>query len=378
MSAHTLESARREARSLAGSGLPLDTFVPALIDALERAVPFDSACFATTDPATGLFTGAVKKHIDEAERLNYAFSLHEYSTADVNQFIDLATRPSGVGVLHEDTGGDPHRSERYLAMLRPHLDAEHELRAVARRGGAMWGAYALYRAAGSRPFTSDEAGFLQSIEQIVTTGIRSGLVTQAARTAAATSTPAVLTVDGAGRVAQASPTAEALLLELGGSLERLPVAVASVLGAVTSAAPPGAAPAAGRLRVRAASGCWYLLHAAPFHPVDATGAGTGARGHVVTIDEATSPAIVPLLIAAYGLTAREADIVRGILRGDSTKAIASSLHLSAYTVQDHVKAIFDKTGVSSRRELVAQVFFAHQVEHFGAAPRVTGANLPAT
>jgi DNA-binding CsgD family transcriptional regulator len=44
-----------------------------------------------------------------------------------------------------------------------------------------------------------------------------------------------------------------------------------------------------------------------------------------------------------------------MLRGASTQAIAAELYLSAYTVKDHLKSIFGKTGVRSRRDLVAHV-----------------------
>ena len=77
------------------------------------------------------------------------------------------------------------------------------------------------------------------------------------------------------------------------------------------------------------------------------------------IVESAHPArITPLLMSAYGLTEREQDVTRLVLQGESTTAIAQRLVVSPHTVQQHLKNIFEKTGVRSRRDLVGKVFFA--------------------
>jgi len=58
---------------------------------------------------------------------------------------------------------------------------------------------------------------------------------------------------------------------------------------------------------------------------------------------------------AYGLTRQEQTLTRLVCRGLSTRELSESLHITEHTVQDHLKSIFDKTGVRSRRELVAAI-----------------------
>jgi DNA-binding CsgD family transcriptional regulator len=98
------------------------------------------------------------------------------------------------------------------------------------------------------------------------------------------------------------------------------------------------------------SGQWLVLHASRLR-------GAAGRGQIAVILEPAAPAeIAPLILQAYGFTDREARVAHLVLQGIPTREIAASLSIAPLTVQQHLKAIFDKTGVHSRRELVAHVF----------------------
>ena len=68
---------------------------------------------------------------------------------------------------------------------------------------------------------------------------------------------------------------------------------------------------------------------------------SGAVARVLAREPAHPARITPLLMAAYGLTGREQE------------------RITPLTVQQHLKRVFEKTGVRSRRELAGKVFFAH-------------------
>lgn len=368
------ERVRNQVRSLAGAGLDMGSFATSAFDLLNRVVPFEAACMAAFDPATHLVTATEKVAIDARHDIEWAH--YEYELDDVAQFLDLARRPNVVTTAAAETGGDLARSTRMRDFMGPKFSFGHELRTAVGVEGAVWGGVSLMREQGAAEFSELEVEFVGSVASAIAQGLRTGLLATALTTVGTTAQgPAVLVVDARDEIIQVSPGAEQRLTELTGvSFEpwhQLPMSMLTLISAARAHA-AGRLQETPRLRLHSPTGQWWVAHALVLAARD------GKVGDVVlTIEEARPPEIVPLVVAAFGLTVRERDVVRMVLQGVDTGEIARTLHLSAYTVQDHLKAIFAKAGVRSRRELMARVFFDQYADRLGGDVAPDGWFAPA-
>src|ERR687889_239883 len=312
------ERIKQEIIRLCHAGLDSRTFRVETVRRLRKVIPVDVSFFATADPATLLFTSAVVDDI--LARATPQFIENEFLKDDSVKFTRLARGVSPADSLGLATKGELARSPRYQEILAP-MDLGDELRAALVVGSKCWGFMCLHRERSSRNFTPAEAAFLAKLTPHLAQGLRTTLLIGGAQ---ATSLPP----EGPGLLL----LGDDLLLELerGGSH-----------------APPDLMP---RTRLRTASGRWLVLHASRLR-------AQNTEGRIAVIFEEARPSeIAPLIVDAYGLTKREGEITKLVLRGLSTAEVSEELYITSNTVRDHFKGIFDKVGVRSRRELVGQIF----------------------
>jgi len=72
-----------------------------------------------------------------------------------------------------------------------------------------------------------------------------------------------------------------------------------------------------------------------------------------TVPRHSGGTAAPPHLAALGVTAREADVLRLVADGLTNKEIGERLFLSPRTVEKHVERLLAKTGAGNRAQLVA-------------------------
>ena len=71
-----------------------------------------------------------------------------------------------------------------------------------------------------------------------------------------------------------------------------------------------------------------------------------------TAEEAPAIDPVPVIVARFGLTPRESDVLPLLLEGRTIQRIQETLFISAGTVSTHIRHIYQKTGSDNRQELI--------------------------
>jgi len=327
---------------------------------LARAVPFDGVCVVTMDPATLLPTGEVIENgLPEAARVRIAEI--EIGGDDFNTFNALRTSGALAGSLSEATGGDINRSLRHRELRRPNGFGD-ELRVALVGDSATWGGLTLLRGSDREVFTPADTSLVASLSRYIAEGLRRAMLFAALSAERLDGSAGLVLLAPDNSITRADAAAEHWLAELreGGRGELLPSVVTTVASRARSIGNRQAVATAAiaRARVLTESGIWLLVRGSTLGDDD------DAQTAVI-LEPAQPHELAPLIAAAYGLTERERAVTQLVAQGLPTNAIADRLHISAWTVQDHLKTIFEKVGAGSRGQLVARMFFEHY------APRLT-------
>ena len=273
---------------------------------------------------------------------------NEFLVPDYNKFADLTpARP--VGDLREATGGKLSRSSRYRT-LNEIAGLEEELRVTLSVGGRSWGVLALSRHSGGGRFTDEDRAFLAAAAPLAGAALRRAILDEPHRSLPARG-PGIVIVNQSGEKLSATAEAEAWLQELApGHPESASTGIRPellLMPLIVSGA-PGTLPRRARLRTR--GGTWLVAHASRLGDSENLG---------IVIEPAKASEIAPIIADALGLTSREIQVARLVARGETTEEIAATLFVSKHTVRGHLKAIFEKTGASTRGELTFKLFAEH-------------------
>ncbi len=352
-----LERMVQEVTLLGRRGLPREEYFAEVAGRLRRVVDSDAACWHTLDPETGLMTSDAPHELitagiytsETAAAAGATLIASEYLIEDYNTFAGLAARRVPVGILSQVTRGRLEQSTRYRDLLAP-SGIPFELRGAFVARGRCWGAVHIARGRDGHDFTEDDARALAAVTGAVAEGIRTSLRFDAARRADDPSAPGMVVLNASNAIELVTPPAVELLAAL-----RSPAlgaeAVPSPLVALATFARGRAGdpdPPHDAIAVPTSSG-WITLHASL-----PEGSATGQVA--IVVERTSSPQTTALRLEVEGVTPREREIATLLAKGLTNAEIANALVLSPYTVQDHIKSLFEKTQVGSRQELVARVF----------------------
>ncbi len=328
---------RRDIAALAASGLGVSELHAEAIRLTSREVRSDLTCWAAIDPETLVISTMVSGETRVAQEYEPRLAEAEYSATEPQTFAALAREHRTVVRLSDWPDHERRRCSRLNHVWRP-LGLDREVRVLFMADGACWGAAGLVRA--GKDFDDRETELLAAVAPAIAAATRVAVRCEVG--SAAGGTPAIVVVGAGGELRAATAAAR----EWQERLDEIAPARFTVMMQVMAIGGRAAAPGGFRTRIRDGRGQWAVLQASQLIG--------GEDGQIaITIEPVGGDQLTGLLLEAYGLTARERNICREVIAGHPTAEVADRLFISANTVQDHLKSVFNKVGVRSRGELVA-------------------------
>ena len=315
-----------------------------VLDALRTRIGFDAYAWLLTDPETSVGWSPLAEvpcptELPELIRLRYLTEAQRWTSLTPGVPVAMSTEdgPRGPGDLE------------WRAFLSRHGVRDVATLVFGDRQGC-WAFLDLWRADGA--FRAEELASLALALGPVTVGLRRchSVGFQGRARAGEPLDPAVLLLSPGLQVRGQTIAAEGRLRSLLPTPEdREPVpASAYNVAAQLLALEAGVDGHRATARVASMPGRWLTFRASRLAPVSAE------ADIAVTIETTGSLDRLALYSRVSDLTDREAQVLRCLAEGADTRTVAASLHLSVFTIQDHLKVIFAKTGVRSRRALLAR------------------------
>lgn len=307
---------------------------------LRQVVGYDVASWASLDPSTHLFTSCdvldgsgPPTHQPGIEQELFAL---EFADRDPLTFSKIITSDRRVGRLRAEVD-EPETVERYRRLLAP-AGASDEMRVILKDGTGVWGALTLYRA-GSEPFDGASERLMESLSSHLAASFRHAFLV--ASVGVGERSPGTLTLTPSGQVATTSEPAERWLDTLRDEQIR-----GTLAGLVA------------RLREERIARATVVGSDGPvtFHGFPRKGSDQQVD---VVVEQPRPAELAEVIMAAHGLSPREAEVTRLVMQGLTTRSMADRMAINDYTVQDHLKSVFAKFDVATRGELLDAVYSRH-------------------
>jgi len=323
-----------------------------MIEALRTQINFDAYCCTLTDVHTLFSVGAVTEHSIEA--IHQEIMELEYATEDINKYEFLVRSGQHIGRLSDSTS----QSFRYREVLAPNGFSD-EIRAALTYQGQCYGFLTLFKGAESEQslFQDIDIALIKIVMPIMgetLKGFHHYIIEE--RLPALEGEQGIVIFDKELKIHSSNTKARELLSILRKYESLSEWQVPKPIQAICA-------------KLLADN---YNTNTSLIVPIKDTGYIAIRASLMLTchqeqqvallINEASSREMLNLLITAYNLTPREKEVVFEIIKAIPTKEIAYNLGISNYTVQDHLKVIFQKVNVSNRNELVWKIFSRFQLD----------------